>query len=71
MVKDDGIMLCSYPQSYSFIVCDSGKRFIGRASVLPEQLSDLEGTLLLSLHDANLSPVGTVSREKLEQMENE
>ena len=39
--------------------------------MLPEQLSDLEGILLLSLYDASLSPVGTISCEKLEQIENE
>lgn len=57
-------------QSYSYIVCDHDKQFIGRASVLPEQLNNLEGTLLLTLHNAGLSPVGTISCEKLEQIEN-
>ena len=57
-------------QSYSFIVHDPDKQFIGKASVLPEQLSDLEGTLVLTLSNADLSPVGTISCEKLEQIEN-
>ena len=57
-------------QSYSFIVRDPGKQYIGKASVLPEQLTDLEGTLVLTLHNADLSPVGTISCEKLEQIEN-
>jgi len=50
-------------------VCDCDKQFIGRASVLPEQLNEMEGILSLTLHDAGLSPVGTISCEKLEQIE--
>lgn len=47
--------------SYSFIVHDASKQLVGRASVLPDQLADLEGILLLTLHNANLSPVGKIS----------
>ena len=49
-------------QSYGFEVCsDSNKEVVGRASVLPRQLRNLEGTLTLTLHDADLLPVGTIS----------
>ena len=58
-----------FVQSYSFIVRDPDKQFIGKASVLPEQLSNLEGNLVLTLTNTNLSPVGTISCEKLEQIE--
>ncbi|XP_065901481.1 glycerophosphocholine phosphodiesterase GPCPD1-like [Dysidea avara] len=48
--------------SYRFEVCsDSNKEFVGRASVLPQQLRNLEGTLTLTLHDAALLPIGTIS----------
>ena len=40
---------------------DSNKEFVGRASVLPQQLRNLEGTLTLTLHDAALLPIGTIS----------
>jgi len=47
-------------QSYGFEVCNNNI-VVGRASVLPRQLRNLEGTLTLTLHDANLLPVGTIS----------
>ncbi|XP_065918935.1 glycerophosphocholine phosphodiesterase GPCPD1-like isoform X1 [Dysidea avara] len=48
--------------SYGFEVCsDSNKEVVGRASVLPQHLRNLEGTLTLTLHDADLLPVGTIS----------
>lgn len=64
------VLVFSHTQSYSYIVRDASKQFVGRASVLPKELADLEGTLLLILHDPNLSPGGTISCEKLEQIEN-
>ena len=50
-------------QSYAFEVCAGhfNKKLVGRAGVLPQQLKNLEGTLTLTLQDAELLPIGTIS----------
>jgi len=52
---------CEVLQSYGFEVYTDNKLVVGRACLLPQQLSNLEGTLTLTLCDVDFLPVGTIS----------